>query len=153
MSGLTLPGWARGPRGVGGAPDVADWSQTADFGAQKLRFGTNRRYSAPANGGRKPERSELGRSASAGDGQVAARHHARGAVALVIAREVGVHSVAAPGAGKVVREVLLVVGDGVPHDSCSFRFSRGDFNCDLDRSSFLAVWYQMAPMGYGMRTD
>ncbi len=46
---------------------------------------------------------------------VTARHLARGAVTVLVAHQEGVHRVAAPGAGQVVREMLVVVGDRVPH--------------------------------------
>jgi hypothetical protein len=47
--------------------------------------------------------------------QLAARHHARRTVAALVTGEEGVQPVAAPRARQIVREVLVVVVDRVPH--------------------------------------
>lgn len=61
------------------------------------------------------------RQGSEGRGeQLAAGQDAGCAVAAFIAGQEGVHRMAAPGAGEVVRQVLVVVTDGVPHGPVPF---------------------------------
>src|SRR4051794_1046322 len=115
-----------GSAGRGGAGSI----RGPGSGSRDRRRGSRK---SPSLGRGRPVRVSL---AGTRTQHLTARHFARSAVTVLVAHQVGVHRVAAPGAGQITGEVLVVVADRVPHGPVlSRRFVRSDTH---------AVWKRLS---------